>query len=291
MPAGRIDADRFRRVACASPDIGSGCADLGARHPAFATLASAAATIDGDPASFSVLERCLLAGDVRNAAGMPLCVRDEKTLSDDRGYEARVLDAGTLAVRPGSWHDLFNVLVWRTFPRAKAVLNERHCAALDRRPGAPRGALRDALTLLDESGVIVAASDTSLLDAVRGFRWKELFWHRRAELARCLRVRIFGHAVYEKLLCPYVGLTGHAALFCVPQAVIDAPIAEQTAVLDHYLSELLRDSEALQSPGNLHPIPLLGVPGWHPDTMSERFYDDRDYFRPGRRSRRVAAVG
>lgn len=234
-----------------------------------------------------------MAGDVRNAAGLPLRVRDGRALGDRSGYgyESRVLDTGILAVRPGSWHDLFHVLVWRTFPHAKSALNERHCAAFDPRPNAPRGALRDALTLIDESGVIVAASDASLLDAVRGFRWKELFWLRRSELARCLRVRIFGHAVYEKLLCPYVGLSGHAVLFCVPQSVIDAGLGEQISALDRHLAALLRDSEGLQSPENLHPIPLLGVPGWHPDTASERFYDNEDYFRRGRRTRRTGGAG
>jgi len=45
----------------------------------------------------------------------------------------------------------------------------------------------------------------------------------------------------------------------------------------------------LRSPSDLHPVPLLGVPGWHPDTADESFYDDRDYFRPGRRARREPA--
>ena len=165
--------------------------------------------------SLTALERCLSTADIRNARGVPLLVRDENALRGHggRSYESRILEHGVIAVRPGSWHDVFNVLVWRTFPRAKAALNECHCAELHRDPDAPRGALRDALTLVDESGVIVVASDVSLLDAVRAFQWKELFWTRRAELERSLRVHVFGHAVYEKLLRPYIGLTGHAILF------------------------------------------------------------------------------
>lgn len=218
---------------------------------------------------------------------MPLRVRDERTLGQGSGsaYEFRIRNSGILAVRPGRWHDVFNALVWRTFPHAKAALNERHCAAINPRPGAPRGALRDALTLIDESGVIVVASDASLLDAIRAFRWKELFWQRRADVATCLRVRVFGHALYEKLLCPYVGLTGHAVLCCVPQAVIEAEICEQVAELDRLLAAFLQDGTLLHSPADLHPLPLLGVPGWHAETASEHFYDNRDYFRTGRRSR------
>jgi hypothetical protein len=27
------------------------------------------------------------------------------------------------------------------------------------------------------------------------------------------------------------------------------------------------------------PMPVLGVPGWHPDTQREAFYDDASHFR------------
>jgi Protein of unknown function (DUF3025) len=250
--------------------------------------------VGADWSSPAALERCLTAADVRNARGMPLIVREERALREygESGYEPRILDHGVIAVRPDRWHDVFNVLVWRTFPRAKAALNERHCAELDRHPGGPyqRGALRDTLTLVDESGVIVAASDGSLLDALRGFRWKELFWSRRADLLRCLRVHVFGHALYEKLLRPYVGLTGHAIVFEVDQALIEGSVADRIRALDHRLAAVLRECAGLRSPRDLHPVPLLGVPGWHPGAAHETFYDNRDYFRPGRRPRR-ALVG
>ena len=267
--------------------MASGIADLGSKHPAFETLRDAAAVIDGTAwPSLTMLEHCLSSGGVCNARGTALLVRDENAVSGHGGhaYESRILEHGVMAVRPESWHDMFNVLVWRTFPRAKAALNERHCAELDRHRSAlrQRGPMRDALTLVDESGVVVAASDRSLLDDLRGFRWKELFWSRRADLLRCLHVHVFGHAVYEKLLCPYIGLTGHAVMFEVDRALIEAPIANRIRALDIRLATLFREGE-LRSPRDLHPVPLLGVPGWHPDAAHEAFYDDRDYFRPGRR--------
>jgi hypothetical protein len=252
-------------------------------QPAFATLAGATAVNDENLGSLSALQHCLAAAGVRNAAGMPLRVRDQQALrGDGLDYEARILDTGVVAVRPGNWHDVFNVLVWCIFPHAKAALNECHCAALKCNPGGSRGAVRDALTLFDESGVIVLASDPSLLEAVYHFRWKELFWTRRAEFSRDLHVHVFGHSVYEKLLHPYVGLTGHAVLLDVAQAVIELPVAERTATLDRRLAAFFRKGETLRSPRDLQPVPLLGVPGWHPDTEREAFYDNRDYFRPGR---------
>jgi hypothetical protein len=32
------------------------------------------------------------------------------------------------------------------------------------------------------------------------------------------------------------------------------------------------------SPKSMAPLPVLGVPGWHPRTASEAFYDEAAYF-------------
>src|SRR5262249_47210593 len=35
-------------------------------------------------------------------------------------YETRIFETGEVQTRPGSWHDLFNALVWLAFPKTKA---------------------------------------------------------------------------------------------------------------------------------------------------------------------------
>jgi len=102
-------------------------------------------------------------------------------------------------------------------------------------------------------------------------------------------LHVFGHAVYEKLLRPYIGLTGHAIVFEVEQAMIDALAADRIRALDGRLATFFRERSGLRSPQDLHPLPLLGVPGWHPETAHETFYDNRDYFRSGRRACRESA--
>ena len=47
------------------------------------------------------------------------------------------------------------------------------------------------------------------------------------------------------------------------------------------------DRARFPSPQAMAPMPVLGVPGWHPDTGRESFYDDAAHFRskggrPGR---------
>ena len=45
-------------------------------------------------------------------------------------YEPRIYLTGEIQTRVQNWHDLFNALVWFTFPRAKATLNQLHYQAL-----------------------------------------------------------------------------------------------------------------------------------------------------------------
>jgi hypothetical protein len=200
-------------------------------------------------------------------------------------YEARVYLEGALPVRPGDWHDYFNVLVWLAFPRAKAALNARHYVELERQRAAGeenRGPAQDALTLLDESGVIVAASDEGLLDLLREWRWKELFWERRADLAARMRFFAFGHALCEKVLRPFVGITARAVLFRVDADLLAAPLDAQVGALDERMAAHVAGN--LRGTRELAVVPILGIPGWHPDNDREGFYDNTDYFRPARRA-------
>jgi hypothetical protein len=188
-------------------------------------------------------------------------------------------------VRPASWHDLLNALVWLTFPRAKVALNARHYRELvDREAGGSgnRGPVQDALMLFDEGGVIVAAGEADLLRLVDGFAWKRLVWHQRERVATAMRIHLFGHALYEKALAPFSGITGRAILLDIGEDVLAMPLESQIAVLDGMIAERLLDPARLRSARELAPLPILGVPGWCADNDRASYYDDTDYFRPGR---------
>lgn len=222
-----------------------------------------------------------------NAGGMPLRLvpQERRSPAFEDGYEPRLYLKGELQVREGNWHDLFNVLAWLAFPLAKAALNRRHYEALREQRAlgrANRGPAQDALTLFDEGGVIVASSDEELLARVREWRWKDLFWDGRAELAARMRFYLFGHAIYEKALRPFIGITSRGILLQVESGLLTAPLREQVAVLDRRIAEHLSDPRRVVATRELAVVPVLGVPGWHADNEREEFYDDRDYFRSGR---------
>jgi len=262
------------------------------RLPMFEPLRAHGGTLAGpDWPTLAAMQAALDARGVTGGGGLLLRVvaqmpRTARTLEER--YEARIYLAGELAVRERNWHDLFNVLVWLAFPRAKAAINARHYRALLDQAAhgqANRGPAQDALTLFDEGGVIVASSEPGLLAAVRGFEWKRLFWQKRSRVVSNMRWLLFGHAIYEKALAPFVGITGRGVLMDVDAAFHALPLATQMAELDVRLALLIEDAESFESPRDLSPAPVLGVPGWWPDNRVASFYDNTDYFRPGRSRR------
>jgi hypothetical protein len=201
-------------------------------------------------------------------------------------YESRIYLHGEMQFREGEWHDLFNLLAWLAYPRTKAALNEAHHLESLRVPeaessneGSNRSRLRDALTVFDESGAIAVSSDADLLDDLQAFRWKQLFRERRDRVRARMRVHLFGHALFEKALHPYVGMTAHALLLPISHELITAPAERLLEAVDAAAAGRVC---AMTTPQALSPLPLLGVPGWWPDNAAAAFYDDDRHFRPGR---------
>ena len=219
---------------------------------------------------------------LRNAAGLPLRLVEPALRAGklEQRYEARLFLRGELEVRERDWHDLLNVMVWCLFPLAKAALNERHYRELSaRRARGNRGPVEDALTLFDEGGLIVAAADAELTGLLRDFAWKELFWRRRAEVRSSMRFLTFGHAIYEKALSPFPGITARAILLQVPAALLPAPAAALAAELDRLAAAVIAAPAAFSATRDLAPVPILGVPGWCADNEREEYYDDTAHFR------------
>ena len=258
----------------------------------FAPLAPYASVVTklGVWPDLTVLQTLLDGRAVRNRRGIPLRVVEPDASGEP--YEQRIYARGELPVRESDWHDLFNVLAWLTYPLSKAALNERHAlsasqefgdeARAGRRPN--RSRVRDALTLFDESGAVILSNDPELLQDVRSFRWKPLFWAQRSRTAAAMRCFLFGHAIFEKALEPYIGMTAHATTFVVLTDFVADPIDCQLARIDALVAERIRAPHEFVAPRMLAPVPVLGIPGWWKANEAACFYDDERYFRHGRKS-------
>lgn len=199
----------------------------------------------------------------------------------EQQYEPRTYLCGELQTREHNWHDLFNALTWIAFPHTKAQLNALHYHALkiaEKPCRSTRGQLRDAVTLLDESGVLVTSSDKNLIRLLKNFEWKTLFWENRSDLLQHMKFYLFGHSLYEKSLSPYVGMTGKGLIFHIEPSFYQQDLHSQITSLDNKLADLLSTKSI--TPTELTPIPLLGYPDWSPDNNNAAYYDNSNYFRP-----------
>ncbi|HUI99802.1 MAG TPA: DUF3025 domain-containing protein [Usitatibacter sp.] len=256
------------------------------RSPIFAPLHTALARLPADrwPAHSDL---CEAARGLEAANGRPMRFVPPRGALEagDRSYELRIDATGEIETRERNWHDLFNALAWIAFPRAKAAINAQHAAIL-RQGGEEearhRGPERDALTLFDEGGVIVASSSPALLRRIVEHEWKELFWNRRAELEGSVRFLAFGHALCEKLLEPYVGITAKTVFVPVDELFFMLPAEAQAGRADALAAAHFADRARWRSPRSMAPLPVLGIPGWDERAESGSFYDDAQYFRPRR---------
>lgn len=221
-------------------------------------------------------------------AGGPRCrslrfVLPDSVPDDARYYEQRIHDTGQIPTRHENWHDLYNALTWLSFPRIKHVLNQRHVEELQAAGSRQqRGSRRDAATLLDESGVLLACSKPRLIELLADHAWEALFVDCRKAWGQSISAHIIGHALHEKALTPYLGFTGKALPVMVDPAFFALAPDAQRLHLDRVVAAGFAAHDFLPGPRALLPLPLLGVPGWWPGNADAGFYRNTDYFRPKR---------
>lgn len=135
------------------------------------------------------------ASEIRFARAEPKRTRARRDTALDPGrlYDGRIALHGEVPCLDHSYHDLFNVLVWAAFPRAKRALHARQFRALQ--GWIPESASRlpnrrtreqDALTVFDEGGSVLVTTEGALaIDSEP---------KRLEAAAQCI---LFGHALME----------------------------------------------------------------------------------------------
>lgn len=238
---------------------------------------------------------------LRTESGHPLRFVDARTVPG-ASYERVVDEAGCVPTRTsghGMLHDWFNALSWLAFPRTKARLNAVHAVEIAAVPrvapatreavpsaveapanrGGRRGRARDVATLLDENGAAFLCGNERLCRAFAERDWQALFVRERAQFLHDVRVVVFGHALFEKLLDPFKAICAHALVLPHPDRIAvhgDGFVEPVDAALADRLR--LEGFAAL----SLHPLPLLGVPGWWRENENPAWYDDASVFRSAR---------
>ena len=282
---------------------------LATRHPGFDPYGLLRDELFGLPGRDRV-DRCNVLArrrGLRSAAGAPISFGVNKGCPPGAlGYEATILHEGRIACRRegrGALHDLHNALVWLTFPRIKATLNRLHvdCAGSAQRAGQGRGRVRDAVTLLDESGLLWLSASRLLDEQLQARDWTGLLVSNRERVRNEVLPIIVGHGLLEKLAAPYKSMTAHCLICPWPPAGGDdggpgggdgIELSEvdragnELAGIDLAGIDLARIDAAVakriakESHGPvLVPLPILGLPGWDPANFDASYYDDTRVFR------------
>ena len=192
----------------------------------------------------------------------------QQDLSADCAYESFISQHQRIPTRNNA-HDFFNGLCWLRFPKTKTLLNRLQAQTIaSEGVGARRGALRDALTLFDESAGLLFAPP-SLWSSLHNKQWHELFITHRDDW-RHTQLVLFGHALLEKLMNPYKSITAH--IVCVPM-----PALTKDEEIDAWLCQQLTPTFLTTKP--FVPLPLSGIPGWWMDNHVPDFYEDKKVFR------------
>jgi len=211
--------------------------------------------------------------------------QDDSLPFPEMGYEERVYKKGIISTREHNWHDLFNAFIWLLFPKTKVLLNKLHMQELKQQAGRKRTPARDAITHLDESGIIIASSQASLLSALKNHQWQDVFvlnrklWQPKAEDEQQISAFVFGHGMYEKAFKPFIGFTGKAYCLEVTADFFLQDRMTQYKVLDQLLCNDIKKTNSLADSSHLSPLPILGIPGWSEDNKSTDFYNNKNYFR------------
>ena len=231
-------------------------------------------------ASLDVLNRCASERSLRLPGGQPIAfVASPPGRLPAVAYERRIAERGEIACRPQSRHDLCNALAWLSFPRTKAARNALHTSSAAVATPNGRDRARDAATLLDESGAIVACADPALLELWEARQWRELFWIRRVDAARALRVGVLGHGLLAKLDAPFRAITARALVVAIDVEADTRDGHELAAALDGAAAAWLAVRGSNFAPADLLPLPVAAVPGWDPENLGERLFEDRRVFR------------
>ena len=197
----------------------------------------------------------------------------QSELPKGQAYESFIFEQQRVPTRE-NLHDLFGGLIWCHWPQLKTQLNRLQAGEIARDgAGAKRSALRNAVTVLDESGLLLDAPD-AIWQALQTRQWQRALLDLRDDWAQ-VRLLLIGHGLLEQLsLKPHLGLTAHTLRVDLAAHQGNWDAAACAALAQHVLPQVA----AGQKP--YAPLPVFGIPGWHEANANANFYAQNHIFRP-----------
>lgn len=220
---------------------------------------------------------------LKNLQGLDIRFTPNSELEDEsRYYEAIIFETGQVPTREQNWHDLFGAFIWCLFPKTKALLNELHIQEIELHGTKQRSKKRNAITLFDECGVVLVVDNDEIIENLKSHEWLTAFHEQRAQWGTRYLPFMFGHANYEMMTEPFIGLTGKLVCIKVTSDFYTMDLQQQYQFIDEQLYTMIKEQGLLEDNKKMSPLPLLGIPSWYDENENKHFYDNIDYFRPKR---------
>ncbi len=218
-----------------------------------------------------------------NHQGLPLCFITQEELPEGVAYEAHISATGKVPTRE-NLHDFFNALVWLSFPQIKRQLNALQAAQIAALGiGKSRGPARDAATIFDENAALLVIENSEqgkqVLAQLQQHQWQAALYKGAPLFGSKVQVWSFGHALMEKLVQPYKGITAHSWVVWVEPEYFRLNTEQQSAWIDTAVSSQLQQHDLTTN--DYTPLPVLGVPKWCAG-QDAAFYQDKNVFRDKR---------
>jgi len=237
----------------------------------------------------AAINQAAAAAGICNASGMPIQFVFQEILPAGVAYESFIFDTGQVPTRE-NLHDFFNALIWLAYPAVKQRLNKLQATEIAEASADPaggsrssgRGKLRDAATIFDENAAFFVSESQEVVDALRSHEWEKVFLEQRDFFDGHCEVLLFGHALLEKLVTPFKGITAHTCCFHVDRDYfLMAPPARRKRISSILLTQSLGQD---LNRSIFNALPVAGVPGWW-EGQTKAFYVDKAVFRPKTRNK------
>lgn len=215
--------------------------------------------------------------------------------NDKRYYEQIIFETLKIPTR-ANWHDFFNAMIWIHFPLTKRYLCQLHNQQIEEFGALPRTKVRDRITHFDECGLVLLTTCRDLDKHISEHNWQAVFVEKKDLWHKQIIPIMFGHALWESFLNPFIGFTAKVKVIVVESEITTETIFKQEQNLfpivqdnkgqglciDKLLYDCLRNEACFEQVKPWRPLPLLGIPDWSPFEQNDEFYHNQAYFMPKR---------
>jgi len=221
----------------------------------------------------------LAAQSLRN--GLSFVEQDPHLAADGMSYEQRIGERALIAMRRDSLHDLYGALMWLQWPHSKWAIHRGQWAGVLAVGPKQRTRHQQALTHIDEAGLVLVTADSAILERLLAHDWRGLLLEQRADWSKA-QVFAIGHALFELRQSRPHDLQASKVIAVLQndRAWFDLNAGEKMRSVDQRVATAIAEKRAVADPKDQSTLPLAAIVGWDERNIDPDFISSAPCFRP-----------